>query len=84
MTIFTNDNEAIIKCQCDLLEHTICISDLEDDFFELCILPQPKTFKEKMVLIWKVLCGKEVPVYDIVIKAKDIHDLSDWVALKVR
>lgn len=84
MTIFTNDSEVNIKCQCGLLEHTICISELDDTLLELCILPQPKTFKEKMVLIWKVLWGKEVPVYDIVIKAKDIHDLSDWVTRKER
>ncbi|MCB1711019.1 MAG: hypothetical protein KDH96_00620 [Candidatus Riesia sp.] len=82
MSVLINEKEAILKCECGLVDHLLCLTDLDDGLLEVCVIHQPKTWKHKLALIWNILCGKEAVVYDIVIKSNDIHELSDWVSQK--
>ena len=75
---FKAKNEAIIKCSCGLLEHQIHLNDIEH-MVEIAIIPAPRTLKEKMNLVWKILRGREAVLYDIVINNDDCKQLGDWL-----
>lgn len=75
---FSSGHEAIIKCSCGLLEHQIHLNDIEH-MVEIAIIPTPRTFKEKIELVWKILRGREAVLYDIVINNDDCKQMGDWL-----
>lgn len=75
---FKAKNEAIIKCVCGLIEHQLHFNDVED-MVEVAIVLSPRTFKEKIDLVWKILRGREAVLYDIVINNDDCKQLGDWL-----
>ena len=75
---FGKDKEAIVKCNCGLLEHQIHLND-DHGLVEIALIPTSRTFKEKLHLIWKILRGQELCIYDIVIDKTDCMHLGDWL-----
>ena len=77
-----NENSILLRCKCNSFEF-LEFGWFDDDpkTFYASITVHPRTWKEKLQAIWRVLRGARYGISDeVLVEAKEIRRLVKWLA----
>lgn len=85
MKIKKEDKPLLIRCDCSSFEF-LEFGWFQDEpkIFYLSITCNPKTWKEKLLGIWRLLRGSKFGISDeVLLNEKDIAELYKWISKRI-
>lgn len=84
MPVINNDTTLLLRCSCyyHVLEVTYDDYETELPNFNISVwnqTPTPSTFVDRIKLIWRLICGKNLDGGDVIIDKNDVQSLINFL-----